>query len=386
MLLAETTLHQLLARGESSRLKVSARAVRASFKDPASSYWALSVDQRDQLHRVFQRAASAGAVELTWSRFGGDDRPLEYVQLKNLDSLASFLGVTTLSNALSSARNHLQPWSDNPRVVEIIAAWTQLKKVRAMGPESAPDFADALRIVSAAVDSAEDQLVRPLSVALFGNSKRIEALFTHLDVLTADSLAARPRHWSEVLASIGVRKDPQPLLIAGHGTLCLRSGPLIPIAEPFVGIASHALTAYRGSPSWLLTVENLTTFHQCAALVSGRGSGLVIYTAGMPSPSWLKGYSSLVSSTDEATPVFHWGDHDEGGFRIAIPLSRVCASHNRKLQPWLMNPTEGIDASEAQFRAMRANAHAAGWSDLTLKMRPVLVEQESQAPVLPTFI
>lgn len=383
MPLAEQTLHRLLIRGERARLSNNQRVVRESFKDSASAYWVQGIDDRDRLHAVLERAETAGAVTLEWARQGGDDRPLMAVVLRDLDRLAAFLQVATASDAAQQAAVTLASWSEHPRVQDLLAAWRRLKKVRNLGPKSAPDFADAFRLVDSLANATDDRLARPLSVELFGRSKRIESLYTHLDVLTAESLNAPARHWSEVLGTLGIRKEPQPFLVAGGGHLQLVRGPDVPVAFPFVGIANHALAGYRGSPDWLLSVENLTTFHQCAELLAGAKYGLVLYTGGMPSPSWIKAYVRVLHGLSETAPVYHWGDHDEGGFRVAVRMSATCASTGRTLLPWLMNVAEGHAASDAQRNRMAANARRAGWIDLAQRMPAVLLEQESQVPVLP---
>lgn len=383
MSLAEDTLHRLLIRGERACLSGSQRVVRESFKAPVSAYWRQGVDGRDRLHAALERAQTAGAVALEWARHGGDDRPLLAVVLRDLDQLAAFLRVDTATSAARQAADKLASWSECPRVQELLAAWRRLKKVRSLGPESAGDFADALKLVDSVATATEDRLVRPLSVKVFGRSKRIEDLYTHLDVLTAESLNAPARHWSEVLGALGIRKEPQPFLVAGGGSLQLARGPDVPVAVPFVGVANHAVAGFRGSPPWLLSVENLTTFHQCAELLNGADLGLVLYTGGMPSPSWAQAYVRVLRGLPKAARVFHWGDHDEGGLRIAAQMSAICASADRTLLPWCMAVAEGRAASDAQRNAMAANARRAGWEELAQCMPAVLLEQESQVPTLP---
>ena len=387
MPLADDVLQHLFGRGDRARVAGSQRTVRETFKDVKNAYWEQSIDQRDAMHAALQRAAAAGAVTLTWGKHGGDDRPLAAVALRDLDALGKFLGRTTGDVAAASAAATLAPWREaNPRVVEILTAWGQLKKVRGLGPETASDFADALRLLDAVAGATEDRVARPLSVEVFGNSKRIEALYVHLDVLTAESRSAPARHWSEVLAAIGVRKEPQPFLVAGGGELILARGPNVPVAEPFVGVASHALTAFRGAPAWLLTIENLTTFHQAAEMLAGSPRGLVLFTGGMPSPSWMRAYSNILDGLAETTTLLHWGDHDEGGFRIAARLASHCAARGKVLLPWNMDASQFAKrprSSEAQQAAMAASARRAGWNELASKLPAVLLEQEGQRVTLP---
>lgn len=383
MPLAEDALHRLLSRGERARLAASPRVIRESFKTPDSAYWQQPLDERDRMHALLERAASVGALTLEWARQGGEDRPLEGAVLRDLDRLAEFLRVPTAAIAIEQAAQALAPWQAHPRMAQVLDTWRQLKKVRSLGPDSAADFADALRLLDALAPATRDRLARPLSVELFGRSKRIEALYTHLDVLTADELQSPARHWSEVLGALGIRKEPQPLLIAGGGTLTLAKGPAVPVAQPFVGVANHALVSYHGAAHWLLSIENLTSFHQCAELLDGAEHGLLAFTGGMPSPSWMRAYVRILDGLPTTTLVYHWGDHDEGGFRIAARIARACRGVGRTLLPWAMNVSDGLTASASQHNAMANSARRAGWDALALTLPALLMEQEAQAPTLP---
>lgn len=384
MPLAEDTLARLLARGERAHVGGATRAVRESFTDLQGDYWRQPLEERDRMHAQLVRAEAAGAISLTWARHGGDDRPLASIALKDLDRLAAYLRVPTASSVLEQARQTLAPWQDRTRVRELLSSWDRLKKVRGTGPEGAGDYADALRVIDAVGGDPVDRLARPLSVELFGRSKRLEALYVPLDVLTADALGAPARHWSEVLGALGIRKEPQPLLLAGGGELTLLGTQTLRIARPFLGVANHAVRDYKGAVQWILSVENLTTFHQCAELLSGADHGLIVYTGGMPSPSWVRAYRRLLAGAPASAAIYHWGDHDEGGFRIAAYLASVCRGEARCLQPWQMHADRGEPAPLRQRNAMAAAARRAGWDALAQAMPAWLLEQESQLPVLPT--
>ncbi|HXA47136.1 MAG TPA: Wadjet anti-phage system protein JetD domain-containing protein, partial [Burkholderiaceae bacterium] len=121
-------------------------------------------------------------------------------------------------------------------------------------------------------------------------------------------------------------------------------------------------------PSQVLTIENQTTFHVWARQHCDSDV-LCLYTAGMPSPAWRAMYLRLLSELPLSTPVLHWGDVDEGGFRIAAFLSRCAAEASHILLPWKMRPA---DVPEAQRRAastctverMVKYAGEAGWDDI----------------------
>ncbi|MNJ32379.1 hypothetical protein D3C77_270440 [compost metagenome] len=226
-----------------------------------------------------------------------------------------------------------------------------------------------------------------LADLLLGNSKRLEALSKHIDILTAETLTAPARHWSEVFGEIGLIKEPQPFLLSGAGKLqlvnqadCNRQ--TLPWCRQHHG---HGVCRQCGLAT--LTVENLTTFHQAARALGETSKGLVLYTAGMPSPSWGQAYRRILASLSAATPVYHWSDHDEGGFRISARIARFASEMGFSLRSWSMDATlwngTGDTASKSQQNSMIRNTLKSGWADLASRIPPVLLEQEGQLLLLP---
>lgn len=251
-------------------------------------------------------------------------------------------------------------------------------------------FADALRVLDAlARTPGEDQVVRRLSVKLFSDSKHIEKLHRPLDLLTNESIVALARTPQELFNQLGLVKEPQPFLIAGTGTVQLSSDQLAPVLSPFLGVASKAIEGYSGTPDWVLSIENLTTFHLCSQLPLAH-QGLIVYTGGMPSPSWTNAYSKILEGCSSAIPILHWGDIDAGGVRIAARLREVVPS-SRQFLPWLMDPqnlpagveTQPTDSST--MTSMARSANRAGWVELAQRLSAICVEQEALDPELPQF-
>lgn len=386
---ADMVLAKLLARAEQAAVRDSRRAVQESFVDSQSPYWALSLDERDAFHYRMQRAAATGAVELLWAKQGGEDRPLERVRVADTAALAQFLGVATLQGRLGRARTTLAQWASTRRVLEVLAQWEGLKLVRGIPPEGAADFADALRVLDVLqAEPGEDHVVRSLSVRVFSDSKRIEALNKEIDVLTAEAINSPARHWEEVYSSLGMKKEPQPFLVGGAGHLQLAGDEMCPIVRPFVGVANHAVHGYTGMPAWVLTVENLATFHTASQLLNG-GPALIFFTGGMPSPSWIAAFNRILSSLPTAIPSYHWGDIDQGGFRIAAKI-RIACMGERLFHPWLMDARQVLATARQQVpsstrQAMVRSAVAAGWLELAETMVGEVIEQESIPVALPSM-
>ena len=389
MPLADEVLAALLQRGERARLRGSERAIQIAFTGEDSPYWRQDYAQRQHCHVRFAAAERAGAVRLRWAKQGGEDRPLEQVGLLDADRLAAFLGIATKSDTLRQARVTLADWQATySRVAELLDAWERLKSPRGLGTESAVDFADALRVLDALrQEQGEDQIVRVFSHRLFRDSKRIEALARHIDLLTAEEFGAPARQQEEVFCALGLLKEPQPFLVAGTGQLRLEAVQDCQIAKPFVGVSNRHVVGYEGVPAWILSIENLTTFHQASQHLDA-GTGLILYTGGMPSPSWCRAYARILETLPMQIPVHHWGDIDQGGFRIAAHIKRKCIRRHA-FHPWLMDAAQldGTPFSETTETAranMAMHARDAGWEPLSDRMLPRMIEQEGIPVRLPT--
>jgi hypothetical protein len=384
----EAVLREQLQRGERKRVTGSTAAPQKSNLTPTNSiYWRQSFDERMRGHEQIQSAVRRGAVVAGWGDQGGEDRPLEWVRVRDVDALASLLGVSTNVDQLQAAKEGLTAWQERyPRLSEVLEAWAALRRVRAMGTDSWRSWRDALHVLDAlAARPGEDQVIRVLSGRLFSDTKRIEQLLPQLDVLSGEGLASRPRGKWEVLKTLGLVKQPLPMLVAGAGAILMQEGPDCTIARPYVGVAPRNVRGLAATPAWVLTIENLTTFHLVAEAMAGRTDGLAVFTGGMPSPAWVAGFRRLTETLSQSATFYHWGDIDVGGFRIAARLQEVAMSTVVSLQPWLMDVTEhcgGKEVSDSLRDAMREAAIRARWSML-LKIPALTLEQEQIEVKLP---
>ena len=384
----ETVLREQLKRGERKRVTGSTAAPQKTNVKPTNSvYWREDFEERMRGHGQIRDAVRRGAVEAGWDDQGGEDRPLEWVRVRDVDALASLLGVATNVDQLQVARVELSPWLDRyPRLVEVLEAWVGLRRVRALGPESWRSWQDSLKVLDAlAATPGQDQVIRVLSGHLFSYTKRIEQLLPQLDVLSGEGLASRTRGKWEVLRTLGLVKQPLPLMVAGTGSIAMEEGPDCTIVRPYVGVAPQYVRGLTSAATWVLTIENLTTFHLAAEALKGRDDGLVVFTGGMPSPAWVAGFRRLTGDLPASTVFYHWGDIDVGGFRIAARLNEVALPVDCSLQPWLMDLTmrgQCEEVSETTGNALRTSAVRVGW--LALQALPNrTLEQERIALKLP---
>lgn len=149
----------------------------------------------------------------------------------------------------------------------------------------------------------------------------------------------------------------------------------------------------RATADYLLTIENLASFHD-AAVDGAAAHGLLLYTGGMPSPAWRRAYVRIIEGLPAGAAIYHWGDIDEGGFRIAAVLAEASRAAGRQLRPWWMSMStlrhacgDGIRSpAPSTLAAMRRWATQAGWDEVAadLARHPLLLEQESLEVVFPS--
>ncbi|WFC41013.1 Wadjet anti-phage system protein JetD domain-containing protein [Pseudoxanthomonas sp. SE1] len=399
---ARRVLERLLRKGERARLRGdAAHASLPMTEASARDYVSLrTLAERETFHAQVAIAERAGAVTVERDRHRGDGERLLRLTVIDLDVLADHLGVPLLDARVREAAEVLSSWlTDFPVLNDVLAAWRADRKVRGHGPEAAPDLADAALAVRARLaDEAHECILRRESARLFAGraqaSKRLEQLTPWLDLLGSGQLVADgPLEKEHVWASLGLRREPQPLLVAGTGTLLLDGDVELPLATTFLGVPLDAVEGVRTDAVCVLSVENLASFHD-AARATGADRMLVVYTGGMPSPAWRRAYARLLRSLPPDVPVWHWGDIDEGGFRIAAVLAETVTASGHRLQPWQMSPADvlpipGHDASVPAsdvLQAMCRWAERAGWAGVAeaLRAQPLHLEQEALPARLPS--
>ncbi|WP_297913101.1 Wadjet anti-phage system protein JetD domain-containing protein [Thiomonas sp.] len=379
--LAETALARLLKAANRRDAGVGQRAALTG--SALAEYRALrSLQDKEAFDAVLERAQACGAVRLTRPR-GDASGFIERVDLLDTERLADMLGQPTHASLVAQAADMLQPCVQVfPALEDVLARWAALKTVRGDGPQHAAAWFDACRTIAYCREQGERDIpVRDASAQLFKDSKRIEALVPELDVLLAGDAAAPQRPDTQVLQEIGLFREPQPVRMAAR--LVVRRERVSALLDsPYGAFPPDTVLSLDGSPSRVLTIENQTTFHVQARRVCDSDV-LCIYTAGMPSPAWGAMYQRLLASTPPGVPVSHWGDVDEGGFRIAAFVSRLAAAAGHRLEPWNMRPSDVPQsqrrpAASRTLKRMAKFARDAGWAELAgeIEQAGIVAEQE----------
>ncbi len=332
-------------------------------------------------------ARAEGAVDLVWDGGGAHSGFIERINLADTRRLGNFLGLTLTQDKVADAQQRLAPMATTfPVIHEVIRRWSELRKTRGLGPESVEDWLDAARTIefcqSYSVDQPLSLPIREASARLFNDSKRIEKLTVPLDILLANSIEGEARDGPSVWQELGLLREEHPVLLAGN-VIAERKGVTARLDVPYTGLPAGTVRRLVSAPKMVLTIENLTTFHSEARRRSNEDL-LLIYTAGMPSPAWRSMYLRILAALPTDIPVYHWGDIDEGGFRIAATLAQDARKVGHSIQPWSMHPEDvptdlRRKATPHTLERIRHFANAAGWTDLgeAVAVAGFTVEQES---------
>jgi hypothetical protein len=384
---AHNALKKLLEAG--NREKAGVRSTRPAItKAQLVDYQATrALAEKEAFEAAMKLARAEGAVTLTWEKGYGEDGFIQRVELIDIDALAKLIGVDTAASRLEKAAVQFSPLLEkHPVLSEVLARWASLKKVRTFGPEDAQDWIDAARIVSFMTATREnstvDEPIREVSARLFKDSKRIENLSAPVDVLLTGDVDAEIREAADVWQEIGLFREEQPVRLAGR-VIVTRTRVTALLDEPYGAFSAPSVISLASNPKLVMTIENQTTFHGEARRRHDEEI-LLIYTAGMPTPAWRSMYVRLLKGLPDSVPVYHWGDIDEGGFRIAAILASEANSSGHTLQPWKMHPDDvpmdrRVEARPHTLERIQHFASAAGWDALgdEVALAGFTVEQEA---------
>lgn len=381
-------LEKLLRDGDKANAGVRSRVAALTQSNLATYRSERSLQAKEAFETTMLAARAHGAVSLIWDDPQEGNGFIKRVDLVDPRALAAFLGHPPLADVLAGASAQFAPYLERfPVLNDILQRWSQLRTVRTLTPASTLDWLDAVKVIDSARDVAADAIsvpIREASYRIFKDSKRIEKLVGPVDVLLCGSVEAAPREPAAVWEELGLFREEHPALLAGN-VIMRRERVTACLDAPYGGFPATTVLGLGSVPQQVMTIENLTTFHS-EARRRHTENVLLIYTAGMPSPAWQAMYSRILTDVPTGTPVFHWGDVDEGGFRIASLLAQSARVTGHELRPWKMHPDDvpigaRRKATSYVLERIRHFADAAGWSEVgnAVSEAGFTVEQEGLA-------
>lgn len=387
---ARSLLEKLLADAEKSAVGRRSRPAALTKSNLAEYQACKSLQSKEAFEAIMMAARAVNAISFEVANRGVDEGFIQRVEVLDSRALAGFLSKVPAEDHLARARELLTPLVERfPVLNAVLQQWGQLKTVRTFTAADAQDWADAVRVIDFAQENlAPDRVSMPINEAsgkLFKDTKRIKKLAAPIDVLLAGSIDAESREPSEVWAEIKLFREEHPVRMAGN-IIVERDQVTARLDVPYSALPADSIRRLIGTPSLVLTIENQTTFHS-EARRRCNDNVLLIFTSGMPNPPWRAMYSRVLKELPPEIPVFHWGDIDEGGFRIASVLAKDAMKYGHIIKPWPAMRPDNVpkelrsDASKKTIGRMVQFAESAGWGGLAVLIAEAgfTVEQESLA-------
>lgn len=326
---ARAILHELLDRierqSEAERRRAVSRKLPMSFASAAA---------REAFEAVLRDAEQAGAVTLEAGR-GEIAHLLQRVRLQDSGELYRFLDRTP---AMEQARAAVARLFDRTAALTHVAAvrdevaerWLDGRSWMGLGRDDLTGTVDALRALDAVLagDFARQDM-RTVSRKRTGHSKTIERQIGRIARwLKRQGLADASASDHEALATLGLEKYPQDIKLAGR--LVLEGVALSELI--YVGVPPEAADRIRVERARsLVTIENLVSFNRYVREVR-RPEEVVIFTGGFPSRAVGRAIATIAPQVDA---VWHWGDIDPAGLRIALVVQEHAGCPVRL---WMMTP------------------------------------------------
>ena len=326
-LTGDDILNGLLDRHESPRERVRDVTHRIDYNRVGGPA------EQDSLHRVLRDAERAGGIRLEEDRFGRFTGEIARVRLIDADALYRFLNRQPSAGLAETARHRIA--SSCPEIVreaffetilsEAAAAWAINRRFLDLGPSDPDGLIEIFRLTHGIVHWAgRDIDHRTFSRRTVGDSKALERYEGRVAALLRRWNPATPDLESrEVLQVHGIVRRAHPLFLRGPVSVTSDTIRLEGSGVPFVGLPWPTVqSATLHSPvDYTIIIENPTSFWRYCMEVEGRY--LALLSDGFPARDVLTGIVHLVRVAQPA-PLFHWGDIDAGGLRIAKHLEDAC--------------------------------------------------------------
>lgn len=305
-----------------------------------------NMDLRDNFDEELAALERAGGIELiqTGPR---TERRVTGVRLKDAGVLYRKVERRPADELAHQAVSELRSRSGLPPsaaslIDDAVAAWTRGVSHIGIRKGDGRTLANVIDIAIAvhgrmSGDPQGEQDFRTFSRLTVGDSKALEKnvrqVAAAMTKIFADMEEQTRLDPEELLASAGIRRLPQPILLHGNVSFDGRPFPTM----PYVGVPTDCAggIGLLTKPDYVLTIENFTSFVRHIREVARSERALVIYSGGFPSRPTLATITRLAAQAQ--VPTFHWGDMDAGGVRIFQHLERHLAGADILLRPHLMN-------------------------------------------------
>lgn len=396
--IAEILLGKLFDRWQNA-LGQSGRAITLCISGrDGKHYFETKGEARRLLHATLENAEKSGAIGLQWGKHAASHE-LDRIRLIDGEKLTEFLGkkpaplcVAKLEKDLHSLMKDCAHEWITEAFQNACDGWLRGKAFR--GLTLPQDHVRACQLFQALLSIAEGRHkgldMRTFSARHLSDSKAFERLKSIFCSVWAKYNDLEEWDTDELLQTLGLEKEPHPILLRGP-LLLQQKGVISDLScfQPYIGVPRELLgdVVPKHAPTYVLTIENLTSFFRHAREI--RDDGLILFTNGFPNPDVQKFLSRLDSYLPQSTPFYHWGDTDVDGLKILnfigkLTPNHTIASHLMSRNTWqsarLLNDQEIGKANQLRSK----NASFSKLLDqLLIEGLPKDFEQENVDPASP---
>jgi hypothetical protein len=287
---------------------------------------------QDELHRVLQDAERVGAIALERGRLGRFTGEFARIRLVNAEKLYQFLVRTPSTSIVDAVQQTIEVAI--PEILadaffrqveqDALAAWKRNKAFLGFTAVQVESFVTVIQLAHGIAHLAgRDIDHRTFSRRTVKDSKaleRWEGRVAHLLKGRDPNLAGdEPR---EVLEASGIVRRAHLLQVKGPLGLSADEFRIDGTGQIFIGLPWAAVqqATLTRQVEYVVTIENSTSFWRYCTEINGNY--LALLSDGFPARDVLASMKHLVKTARAGAdiPIYHWGDIDAGGLRIAAHL------------------------------------------------------------------
>ena len=279
---------------------------------------------QDEFHRVLHDAERAGGIVLERARLGRFTGEFARARLVDADKLYKFLVRSPAGEIADVASRRIGETIPDvlkdPFFAEVereaIAAWRSNKSYLGLSPAQADTFSTVMRLAHGIDHRTFSRRTVKDSKALERSEGRVAQLLKRRNTGLAGD---EPR---EILEASGIVRRAHLLQVKGPLRLSSDALMIEGTGEMFIGLpwAAAQQATLMKPVDYIITIENPTSFWRYCTEIGG--CYLALLSDGFPARDVLSSMVHLVKAARSIAdaPIYHWGDIDAGGVRIAAHL------------------------------------------------------------------
>lgn len=296
----------------------------------------------EYINTLIQKYEKEGVLRATWHT---QNISLKRIYLQDYERLCDLIQHTPLVKKLAGAFLYLDnhaldiPLYDKLRD-DIEAHWLEHKSFHKCSIGQYETLAKGFQGAHLALtlyQAKEPIDYRHFSIKAFKDSKKLSSYKGLVaNLLKSQFPELEGFDIDEVFRFFGITPIEQPILVSGSLSFTQHGSVLDASFPPVVGLfpSEELVVSTQTSITDVTTIENQASFMRYIK-EEKQPNEVVLYTAGIPTPTFITLFQKISKELDIQTIFRHWGDIDLGGFKIWNILNK---SIEREVKPYRMSP------------------------------------------------